>query len=153
MASVSKSLLLPYRAEQMFDLVQGIEQYPLFLPWCGGTTVHERSLQGTSERVLATVQINFRGLRHSFTTENLHERPGSIRMRLVQGPFRELDGEWQFVPIDDSGCRVLFRLDYAFANALLSRALAPVFDPIATSFVDAFVQRAGQVLDDGPQPR
>jgi len=138
MPAVSKSLLLPYGAHQMFDLVERIEDYPLFLPWCGGTEVHER-IDGL---VVATVRIDFKGLRHAFTTENLHVRPDRITMRLRQGPFKRLDGEWRFTSLREDACKVEFTLDYAFSGAIMSRVLAPVFDHIAESFVDAFVRRA-----------
>jgi ribosome-associated toxin RatA of RatAB toxin-antitoxin module len=138
MPSVSKSILLPYAANQMFDLVERVEDYPQFLPWCGGTEVHDRR-EGL---VVATVHIDFKGLRQAFTTENSHERPGRITMRLVRGPFRRLDGEWRFTPLREDACKVEFTLDYAFSGALVSRVLAPVFDHIADSFVDAFVRRA-----------
>ncbi|MEI7443701.1 MAG: type II toxin-antitoxin system RatA family toxin [Burkholderiales bacterium] len=138
MHSVRKSVLVPYGAPLMFGLVERVEDYPRFLPWCGGTEVHERS----PERMVATVRIDFRGLRQSFTTENLHEPDRSIRMSLRDGPFSRLDGQWLFTPLREDACKVEFSLDYEFAGALLSRALSPVFDQIAASFVDAFVRRA-----------
>jgi len=138
MPSVNRSVLVPYDADQMFGLVERVEDYPLFLPWCGGTQVHERE----PARILATVRIDFRGLRQSFTTENLHDPGRSIRMRLREGPFERLDGRWTFTPLTEDACKVEFALEYAFAGALLSRALAPVFDQIAANFVDAFVRRA-----------
>lgn len=141
MPSVQKSVLVPYGAPLMFGLVERVEDYPLFLPWCGGAEVHERSPQ----RMLATVRIDYRGLRQSFTTENLHEPDRSIRMTLRDGPFTRLDGQWRFTPLRDDACKVEFALDYAFAGALIARALTPVFDQIASSFVDAFVRRAEAV--------
>lgn len=141
MASVNKSVLVPYSASRMFELVERVEDYPLFLPWCGGAQVHERS----AERMVATVRIDYLGLKQSFTTENTHESDRSIRLKLRDGPFTRLDGLWTFLPLREDACKVSFALDYAFAGSLLSRALAPVFDQIATSFVDAFVKRAEAV--------
>lgn len=138
MPSVSKSVLVPYAASRMFELVERVEDYPQFLPWCGGAQVHERA----ENRMIATIRIDFRGLRQSFTTENRHEPDRSIRMRLRDGPFSQLDGLWLFQPLREDACKIEFSLDYAFAGALMSRALAPVFDQIAASFVDAFVRRA-----------
>jgi ribosome-associated toxin RatA of RatAB toxin-antitoxin module len=138
MPSVRKSVLVPYAAPRMFGLVERVEDYPLFLPWCGGTQVHERA----PERVVATVRIDFRGLQQSFTTENLQAPDRSIRMTLRDGPFSRLDGQWLFTPLREDACKVEFSLDYVFAGALLSRVLSPVFDQIAGSFVDAFVRRA-----------
>jgi ribosome-associated toxin RatA of RatAB toxin-antitoxin module len=141
MPSVKKSVLVPYGAPRMFALVERVEDYPQFLPWCGGTQVHERA----PGRVVATIRIDYRGLRQSFTTENRHEPDRSIRMTLRDGPFSRLDGQWLFSPLRDDACKVEFGLDYAFAGALLSRALSPVFDQIAATFVDAFVRRAESV--------
>ena len=138
MPSVQKSVLVPYGAPRMFELVERVEDYPLFLPWCGGTQVHERA----PDRVLATVRIDFRGLKQSFTTENRQERDRLITMTLRDGPFERLDGQWRFTPLREDASKVEFELEYAFAGALLSRALSPVFDQIAASFVDAFVRRA-----------
>ncbi len=92
--------------------------------------------------VLATVQIDFRGLRQSFTTLNRNRAPESIDMELAKGPFRRLQGQWRFTALKASACKVEFRLDYEFAAGLLGKALAPIFDHIAGSMVDAFVRRA-----------
>jgi ribosome-associated toxin RatA of RatAB toxin-antitoxin module len=141
MPSVHKSVLLPYSSERMFELVEAVESYPSFLPWCGGAVVHERSPQGQ----LATISIDFRGIRQSFTTENALHSPHRIAMTLREGPFTRLDGLWHFHTLRHDACKVDFRLDYAFKSGLLGQALMPVFDHIARSFVDAFVRRAEQV--------
>lgn len=141
MASVHKTVLVPYPAEAMFALVERVEDYPQFLPWCGGANVHSRGDHGMT----ATIRIDFHGLRQSFTTENTHRAPHQIEMKLLEGPFKRLDGEWTFAPLREDACKVDFRLDYEFAGPLISRVLGPVFDQIAANFVDAFVRRAEQV--------
>ncbi|HVL55866.1 MAG TPA: type II toxin-antitoxin system RatA family toxin [Burkholderiaceae bacterium] len=141
MAFVHKTALVPYPAAAIYALVERVEDYPAFLPWCGGTTVHSR----TGDTAVVTVQIDFRGLRQSFTTENFHRYPERIEMKLVQGPFRRLDGQWLFVPLRADACKVEFRLDYEFAGPLISRILGPVFDQLAATFVDAFVRRAEEL--------
>lgn len=141
MPTVNKSVLVPYAAARMFALVERVEDYPLFLPWCGGALVHVRE----PERMVATLRIDYRGLRQSFTTENRHEPERSIRMRLREGPFERLDGHWRFSPLREDASKVELTLDYAFAGTLVSRVLSPVFDQIAANFVDAFVQRADAV--------
>ena len=138
MPSVQKQLLLPFSAEQMFDLVDDVEGYPAFLPWCGGTRVERFS----SVDVRAAVDIKFRGLQQSFTTRNAQTRPDQIRLRLENGPFSELHGLWQFKSLAVDACRVNFELNYSFASRLLGMAIAPVFDQIANGFVDAFVLEA-----------
>src|SRR6478672_9788017 len=85
MSVVHKSVLLPYSAEQMFALVDRVEDYPAFLPWCGGVDVRERD----ADRLVATLQINYHGVKQTFTTENRNSPPTSMTMKLVDGPFRQ----------------------------------------------------------------
>ena len=146
MPSVHKSALLAHSAERMFELVARVEDYPQFLPWCGGSVVHERSLW----RMVASGKIDYRGIRQSFTTENELHAPHRITMKLRDGPFSTLDGLWHFHTLRHDACKVEFRLDYAFKSGLLGQALVPVFDHIARSFVDAFVRRADQIEAAAP---
>ncbi|MGA1096033.1 MAG: type II toxin-antitoxin system RatA family toxin, partial [Burkholderiaceae bacterium] len=92
--------------------------------------------------LLARVDIQFKGIRQSFTTRNLHEPGQRIAMQLHEGPFQSLQGEWQFHAITEQACRIEFYLEYHFASGLLERVVRPVFDQIAASFVDAFVKQA-----------
>lgn len=144
MPSLTKSVLLPYPATEMFDLVERVEDYPGFLPWCPSTEV-ERIEGG----MIATVGIRFKGIRQSFTTRNTHDRPHTIDMDLVDGPFRRLRGRWQFHELSPQACKVEFTLEYEIAGGLLGRALAPVFGQIASTFVDAFVKRAAAIHHQG----
>jgi ribosome-associated toxin RatA of RatAB toxin-antitoxin module len=145
MVVVDRSVLAPYAANEMFALVDDVESYPQFLPWCEGTRVALRE----ADRTVATIRANYHGLRQEFTTQNTR-RPGErIDMALVSGPFRTLRGHWQFTPLGEGGCRVDFRLEYEFASALLEKVAGPVFRHIADNFVDAFVRRAEQRL--GPR--
>jgi len=137
-ATVDKTVLVQHSAEKMYALVDRIEDYPQFLPWCGGTEVKSRN----SASVLATIHIDYHGIRQSFTTENAMEPPRRIHIKLVNGPFRVLDGTWIFTPLGDSGCKIEFNLRYEFANAILETLVGPVFNHIASTFVDAFVKRA-----------
>ncbi len=141
MAVVEKSVLTPYSAAQMFALVDDVEAYPQFLPWCGGGSV----MPAGENLVHATVHINYHHIKHSFTTENTRQVPGRIDMKLVNGPFRALDGSWLFIPLSDSACKIEFRLHYEFSSKLLEKAVGPVFHYIANSFVDAFVHRAEEI--------
>ena len=138
MAEVVKSVLVPYSAQEMFDLVSDVGSYPDFLPWCGGTAVSPQP-DGTW---LEQVQIAFKGLRQSFTTRNQHIPGERIDMALHEGPFQSLKGAWVFLPLNEHACKVSFSLDYHFSSKLLERLVGPVFEQITTSFVDAFVQRA-----------
>jgi ribosome-associated toxin RatA of RatAB toxin-antitoxin module len=149
MASVSKSVLVEHSAQQMFDLVERVEDYPQFLPWCGGTTILER----TPTALVARIEINFHGVRANFTTANRNEPPERIAIHLKDGPFRQLDGTWRFRSLAPAACKVEFDLRYEFAGATMERLIGPVFNHIATSFIDAFVKRADQVdqVDRRPQ--
>ncbi|MBX6392334.1 MAG: type II toxin-antitoxin system RatA family toxin [Burkholderiales bacterium] len=138
MHTVERSALVHYPAQQMYSLVEDIESYPLFLPWCSGTEVHERD----EARTVATIHVDYHGLRQRFTTENAKVPGRSIDMRLVEGPFSALDGLWTFKPLDDENCKVELRLSYKLAHPLLERLGGPVFNYIANTFVDAFVKRA-----------
>ncbi|MDQ9171543.1 type II toxin-antitoxin system RatA family toxin [Oxalobacteraceae bacterium R-40] len=141
MAVVHKSVLLGYSAEQMFALVERVEDYPKFLPWCGGVKVLERS----DDRLVATIAINYHGLKQSFTTENANNRPTSMKMTLVEGPFKHLDGLWTFKPLREDACKIEFDLHYEFSSRILEQLIGPVFNMIANSFVDSFSKRADAV--------
>jgi ribosome-associated toxin RatA of RatAB toxin-antitoxin module len=143
MHRVERSVLVPYSAGQMFGLVAAVPDYPKFLPWCAGARQRQRA-DGDLE---ATLEIAYRGVRARFTTRNRHVEPESIRMQLVDGPFRRLNGEWTFAGLRDDGCRVHLNLHYQFAHGLLGRAVAPVFEGIAVSLVDAFTRRAEALFE------
>lgn len=138
MPVVEKSVLVGHSAQQMFALVDAIEAYPQFLPWCSGTEVLHRD----DERTRATLHVNYHGAKQSFTTENAKAPPGRMIVRLVQGPFRILDGEWRFNALAEQACKVEFRLHYEFASRFLEMLVGPVFSYIANTMVDAFVKRA-----------
>jgi ribosome-associated toxin RatA of RatAB toxin-antitoxin module len=144
MAKVDKSVLVGYSASQMYALVDRVEDYPAFLPWCGGTEVEHRDGQITR----ASIAIDYRGIRQSFRTENTTSPPEAIEIRLVSGPFRRLDGTWRFTALSDSACRIDFRLHYEFSSRVLETLVGPVFYLIANSFVDAFMRRAEEVYGE-----
>jgi ribosome-associated toxin RatA of RatAB toxin-antitoxin module len=141
MAKVNKSVLVAHSAKAMFDLVDRIEDYPAFLPWCAGATVLERPQTGP----VARLDINFAGVRAHFTTVNRNEPPTRIAVELREGPFKRLDGSWNFIGLAEAACKVEFKLHYEFATRLLETVVGPVFDQIAETFVDAFVKRADNV--------
>ena len=122
----------------MFELVARVEDYPGFLPWCPGTKVHPRD----DGMVDATVEIQYRGVRTSFTTRNRYTPYQRVEMELVDGPFRRLHGEWIFRELRADACRVQLSLHYQFAAGLLGRAIAPVFESIAGTMIDSFTRRA-----------
>lgn len=143
MPDVSRSVLVGFTPAQMFDLVDAVENYPKFLPWCGGVTVIHRD----DDTTRAAILINYRGIRHSFTTENAKRAPGEMLIRLVEGPFRRLNGSWRFTNLAGRGCKIEFSLHYEFASRLLEKLVGPVFDHIAGTLMEAFVKRAEQIYD------
>lgn len=145
MAEIERSVLVSYTPEEMYALVETVEDYPKFLPWCGGASVSLRE----EARTRASLLIDYRGLRQQFSTENRNTRPSRIEMRLLEGPFRYLDGQWDFRALGASACKVEFRLRYEFASRILAALVGPVFENIAVTFIDAFVERARVVY--GPR--
>jgi ribosome-associated toxin RatA of RatAB toxin-antitoxin module len=141
MALVEKSVLIERSARQMFDLVDGVESYPQFLPWCGSTEVKFRD----DKKTVATLHINYHSVKAHFTTENDKEIPEWMSIRLVDGPFRRLEGMWRFKPLAENACKIEFSLSYEFSSKLFEKVIGPVFSHIANTFVDAFTKRAAQV--------
>ena len=151
MKHVKKSVLLWYSPREMYALVTAVEDYPAFLPWCERAEVPQRHDDG----VTACLHLSYLGVRQAFTTRNSHTPDARVVLQLVHGPFSELDGTWQFVPLPATdgatakACRIEFDLRYNFDNRALEALVSPVFERIANTFVDSFVKRAEQVY--GPR--
>lgn len=141
MAVVEKSVLIAHSAQQMFDLVDHCEDYPQFLPWCSQARVEFRDDQKT----VATLYISYLSVRSHFTTENEKVIPQRMTLKLVDGPFRRLEGLWCFTSLADHACKVQFRLSYEFSSKLFEKIIGPVFSQITNTFVDAFVKRADDI--------
>lgn len=138
MKTVSRSAIVPYSAEAMFNLVADIESYPGFLPWCSDTRILERD----EDSVIASIGIDYKGVRQTFTTRNRFQPGKVMEMHLVEGPFKVLRGYWRFTPLDETSCKVALDLEFEFANRLLGVAIGGIFSDIATRMVDAFCERA-----------
>ncbi len=141
MKRITRTAISPHSAAELYGLVEDIESYPRFLPWCVAATVHQRTPHATR----ATLTVGLPGVRQSFTTQN-DNRPGeAIDLRLVEGPFKSFAAGWRFTPLGAQACRIDFSLDYEFASRALGRVLEPLFDRIANTMVDAFARRADEV--------
>ena len=140
MKSVHKTAILEYSAGKMYALVEDIGKYPEFLPWCSRTLAAQEN-----ETVLATMYIDFHGLKYSFSTRNRNRPDESITLELVKGPFNHLDGKWTFTPLGEERSRVDLVMNYEFSNRLLEKLLAPVFDMVSITLVDSFRERAKAV--------
>lgn len=150
MKHVQKSVLLWYSPQEMYDLVTAVAGYPQFLPWCDKAELLEQHPDG----VTARLGLHYMGVRHAFTTRNVHTAPERVTVQLVDGPFSLLDGTWQFKPLgrpasEQQACKVEFDLRYAFASPALETVVSPVFDRVANTFVECFVRRAEDVY--GPR--
>lgn len=138
MRQVLRSALVAQPAARMFALINDIERYPAFVPWCSGARVESR----TELEIVATLDVKRGPLRAQFTTRNTLEPESRVRMQLVRGPFSTLEGEWRLSPVGDIGCRVELALQFAFANGLQAMIFEPLFEETAGSLVDAFVARS-----------
>jgi ribosome-associated toxin RatA of RatAB toxin-antitoxin module len=144
MALVEKSVLIGQSAERMFELVDHCEDYPVFLPWCSQTEVKYRD----AHKTVATLHINYHSVKTAFTTENDKDHPQSMKILLVDGPFRHLEGSWCFKALAENACKIEFQLHYDFSSKVFEKVIGPVFSHIANSFVDAFVRRAAQIYGE-----
>jgi ribosome-associated toxin RatA of RatAB toxin-antitoxin module len=147
MKTVHKSVLIWYSPGEMYTLVIDVNRYAEFLPWCD----HAKVVQEHTDGMTAEMGISFGGVRQTFSTRNVHEVNRCVDMKLLNGPFSQLDGQWIFTPLGDGAqraCKVELTLNYGFDNAALAKLVGPVFDKIASTLVDAFVKRAQQVYGD-----
>ncbi len=141
MPIINKSALVPYTALEMYKLVDDIEAYPTFLPWCGGTEVIERN----DDEVKASILLSRSGIKKTFTTLNRLQQGKMIEMRLIEGPFRHLEGFWRFEVLSETASKIMFDIEFEFSNKLLAMTIGPVFSQITNTMVDAFTMRAVEV--------
>ncbi|OCH48197.1 SRPBCC family protein [Aliivibrio fischeri] len=143
MPQVSRSALVPFSAKQMYDLVNDVASYPLFLPGCSGSKI----LEQTESTMVASVDVAKAGIKKTFTTKNTLIDSEMIGMNLVDGPFKSLTGGWHFMALDETACKVELKLDFEFSNALVAMAFGKVFQELTNNMVNSFTQRAKQVYD------
>lgn len=137
MKEIRRSAIVEHPAAEMYALVDDIESYPDFLPWC-----QEARVERAGGQTRATLTVGLRGLRQSFTTLNTG-RPGqSMDMQLVEGPFKQFFATWRFTPLAGHACEIAFSLRYQFSSRTVGKLLEPLFDEIADTMVDAFTRRA-----------
>lgn len=141
MPQIERSALVFYSAQQMYDLVNAVPTYPQFLPGCSKAVI----LQETTDSMVAKLEVSKAGIGHSFTTRNTLHPHQRIDMQLVDGPFRRLQGGWQFVPLDEHACKVILKLEFEFSSKLVQFAFGKVFQELTAAMVNAFTQRAKQV--------
>lgn len=140
---LKRQALVPYSARQMFELVNSIEDYPRFLPWCSASTIINKS----DSEIVATLDIVWKGMHKSFTTRNVLMPYHRIDISLVDGPLKHLEGIWIFHTLDEFACKVELELEFAFAGGFIDRLFEPIFQHIANTLVDAFCKRAAELYN------
>lgn len=138
MNTLKRSALVSYSARQMFELVNNIEDYPRFLPWCQKADLISR----TDTEVVASLEIAWKGIKKTFTTRNVLQPYNRVDITLVNGPMQHMEGIWQFIPLDEHACKVLLDLEFNMMGNFIDRMLQPVLQHIANTLVDAFCKRA-----------
>lgn len=141
MIEIRRSALVRWSPAQMFDLVNDVAAYPKRFSWCTNATVLERG----EHDLVARLDLRFAGLRHSFTTRNTMDPPHRLRVSLVEGPFRSLEGAWEFIALGDAGCKVALALDFDYAGRFGGGALKLGFQGLANRMVDDFCREASRV--------
>ena len=144
MFTIKKQAIVFHSKERMFELVDQVEDYPTFLPWCGETEVLARDKDITRARI----DIRFKGIKQSFTTENHKKFPHKMIINLIDGPFKKLEGEWRFIEIEEGSSRIELELHYEFKNFILEKLISPAFAVIANTFIDSFVAKANKDYRD-----
>lgn len=141
MAIIQRSAIVPHTAEEMYQLVNDIEDYPVFIPWCHATEVHSKD----EDEIRATLHFEGGGFSKSFTTCNRLQKNKMIEMRLINGPFKHLEGFWRFEHQGNGECLVRLDLEFELANKILGIAFGTVFNQVANTLVDAFSKRAEEI--------
>ena len=144
MHNIHKSAIVLHPAQKMFQLVDSVENYPQFLPWCGSTQIIERD----NDKTIASIEINYKGIRQTFTTENTKKQNQEMIIKLIDGPFKSLSGEWIFKNLDKDSCQIELKLKYKFSNIILEKLISPVFNMIANTFIDEFIKEANRSNND-----
>lgn len=144
MHTLKRNALVPYSTRQMFELVNGIEEYPRFLPWCHSSQIISR----TEEEVIATLDVNWKGIHKSFSTRNRLYPYEKVEISLIKGPLHRLDGIWTFYELDEHACKITLDLEFEFTGHFIDRLFQPVFQHIANTLVEAFTQRARELYGE-----
>lgn len=141
MRQIQRSALVPYSAEQMFDIVNDVARYGEFLPWCEGSEVESES----ETEMVARVDLAAKGMRQSFTTRNTLQRPHSIKLSREAGVLTSLRGEWQFKQLGEDGCKISLNLSFDMPRSIAMVGGGLLFDQAADKMVEVFCRRADEL--------
>jgi len=139
--SVKKSALVMHKASEMYNLVDDIASYPDFLPWCKSTTILERD----EDHAKASIEIAMGAVNKSFTTLNRIQKNKMIEVKLVEGPFKHLQGFWHFEALEENASKISVDMEFEYSNRMVGMVIGPVFSKIVNNLIDAFCKRADQV--------
>lgn len=140
MLNVNKTVIVPYTPEQMFKLVDDVENYKHYLPWC----THSEERERTDNTLVGAVYLEYLKVKTHWVTKNTNTPFSKIEMALVDGPFKALTGEWEFIPLGDSGCKIIFNLHYKFESIIIEKIIGPVFSFVSKNIVDCFIKEANK---------
>ncbi len=141
MPQISRSALVPFSAAQMYQLVNDIQSYPLFLPGCTGSRV----INSSNNEMMAALEVAKAGISKTFITRNTMKDNQSINIQLVDGPFHQLMGVWRFIPLSSQACKIELYLNFEFKNQFIALTFGNIFKELAANMVQAFTQRAREV--------
>lgn len=137
-------MLVPYTAEQVFQVIDDVASYSQFLPNCAASGVNSRTPGAEGERVLGFMELAFMGMQSRLDTDNVHVFPSRIEMQLLQGPFKEMRGVWLIKPLGDLGCKVSLSMQWQYNKPMLDMLIGQRFEAIAQQLLDAFIARTAQ---------
>ncbi len=140
---LNRQALVPYSAALMYEIVNSVDLYYEFLPWCSESTI----VESTDNSMIASVFMKKGPLNQSFTTKNTMLINQTIDLTLVDGPFKKLIGQWSFIDISDQGSKISLYLNYEFSNSIIAVVVGPIFNQIANTLVDSFCKRAEDLYD------
>lgn len=154
MTTHSEKRIVPYSADQMYDLISDISLYPEFLPWCAATRIRARRPEGAQEIIDADMVISFKVFREKFGSRVvLDEDARKIDVSYLDGPFSYLNNNWKFIPQADGGCEIDFFVDFEFKSRTLQALIGMVFNQAMQQVVRAFEKRADELYGSGDQPK
>ncbi|MFN8770151.1 MAG: type II toxin-antitoxin system RatA family toxin [Neisseriaceae bacterium] len=140
MNEIKKSVIVPHTPQRIFEIVSDIEHYPNYLPWCSKSEIRREN----ENVVIGSVFIEYLKIKTHFVTKNINTPYSKIDMELVEGPFKFMQGSWQFTPLGENGCKIDFVLKYKFTNSIIERVIGPVFNYITKNIVDSFILYANK---------
>ena len=138
--------ILPFKPDEIFELVGDVARYPEFLPWCTGARIREKQKTSTGETMIADLMIGFKMVREKFTSRVTLDRPNMrIDVEYIHGPFKYLNNHWTFSPTANGRCQIDFHLEFEFSSIVLQKLIGVLFHEAVRRMVAAFEARAHQL--------